>query len=127
MSGKPIVRTRPGQPAGIVFGQTQEKPLKDGSVRIDLTAAPGCGAGLLAASAQPAPIDQAAAAVPVRSVARSLAKKGDFTLVNPEALSERAVSLKFEQMSPIAALQLVADIDGKRAVFNGRSVRFDPK
>jgi hypothetical protein len=127
MSGKPIVRTRPGQPAGIVFGQTQEKPLKDGSVRIDLTAAPGCGAGALAASAQLAPIDQAAVAAPVRSVAQSLAKKGDFTLVNPQALSDRAVSLKFEQMSPIAALQLVADIDGKRAVFNGRSVRFDPK
>lgn len=127
MSGKPIVRTRPGQPAGIVFGQTQEKPLKDGSVRIDLTAVPGCGAEALAVLPQLAPIDEAAKATPVRAVARSLAEKGDFTLVNPEALSTRTISLKFEQMSPIAALQLVADIDGKRAVFDGRSVRFDPK
>jgi hypothetical protein len=56
-----------------------------------------------------------------------VATKAGFILENADALSERPVSFKFDQISPVSALQLLADIDGKRAVFNGRRVRFDPK
>jgi hypothetical protein len=125
--GKPIVRTRPGQPAAIVFGQKGEKPLEDGTVWIDLTPFPGCAADALAAMPSLAPIDATATAKPVREMARALAKEGGFALVNPEALSESPVTFKFDQMSPVFALQLLADIDGKRAVFDGRRVRFEAK
>lgn len=127
MDGKPIVRTRAGQQATIVLGQKVEKPLEDGTVRFDLTPVPGCGADALASIPEQAPIDLAAEKTPVREAAQALATKAGFTLVNADALSERATSFKFDQMSPVPALQLLADIDGKRAVFNGRSVRFDPK
>jgi beta-lactamase regulating signal transducer with metallopeptidase domain len=127
MDGKPIVRTRAGQQATIVFGQKGEKPLENGSVRFDLTPVPGCGADALAAIPDQVPIDVAAKATPAREAAQALATKAGFTLVNADALSESPVSFKFDKMSPVSALQLLADIDGKRAVFNGRSVRFDPK
>lgn len=127
MDGKPIVRTRAGQQATIVFGQKVENPLEDGSVRFDLTPVPGCGADALASIPEQVPIDLAARATPVREAAQALATKAGFSLVNAGALSERPASFKFDQMSPVSALQLLAEIDGKRAVFNGRSVRFDPK
>jgi beta-lactamase regulating signal transducer with metallopeptidase domain len=127
MDGKPIILARAGQRAAIVFGQKNEKPLEDGSVQFDLTPVPGCGADALASIPEQVPIDAAAKVTPVREAAQALATKAGFTLVNADALSERPASFKFDQMSPVSALQLLADIDGKRAVFNGRSVRFDPK
>lgn len=127
MEGKPIVRTGIGQQATIVLGQKGEKPLEDGTVRFDLTPVPGCGADALASIPEQVPIELAAKATPVREAAQELAMKAGFTLVNADALSESPVSFKFAKMSPVSALQLLADIDGKRAVFNGHSVRFDPK
>lgn len=127
MDGKPIVRTRAGQRATIVLGQKVEKPMENGSVRFDLTPVPGCGADALASIPEQVPTDAAAKATPVREAAQALATKAGFTLVNADALSESPVSFKFDKMSPVSALQLLADIDGKRAVFNGHSVRFDPK
>lgn len=125
--GKPIVRTRAGQQATIVFGRKGAAPLDDGSVRFDLTPVPGCGADVLASLPEQVPTDTAAKATPVREAAQALASKAGFTLVNADALSERPVSFKFDKMSPVAALQLLADIDGRQAVFNGGSVRFEPK
>ncbi|HEX5306127.1 MAG TPA: M56 family metallopeptidase [Dyella sp.] len=127
MDGKPIVRTGKGQQATIVLGQKGEKPLEDGTVRFDLTPVPGCGADALASIPEQVPIELAAQATPVREAAQALATKAGFTLVNADALSERATSFKFDKMSPVSAMQLLADVDGKRAVFNGRSVHFEPK
>lgn len=80
-----------------------------------------------AVTSPPASIDAAAKAKPVREMARMVADKGGFTLENADALSERQVSFKFDKVSPVSALKMLADIDGKRAVFNGHEVRFDPK
>lgn len=127
MDGKPIVRTHAGQAAAVAFGQRYEKPLEDGTVWFNLIPTPGCDADATTATPSLAPVDGAAQARPVREAVRALAKKGGLTLLNADALSESPVTFNFDQMSPVFALQLLADIDGKRAVFNGRSVRFDPK
>lgn len=127
MDGKPVVHTLAGQRASIVFGQKVEKPLENGSVRFDLTPIPGCGADAIAAMPESAPIDAASKATPAREAVEELATKAGFILVNADALSERPVAFRFDQMAPVSAIQLLADIDGKRAVFNGKSVRFEPK
>lgn len=127
LDGKPIVRTKVGQAAAIAFGQRHEKPLEDGTVWFNLIPTPGCDADTATAIPSLAPMDGDAQARPMREAAQVLAKKDGFILLNADALSESPVTFKFDQMSPVFALQLLADIDGKRAVFNGHEVRFDPK
>jgi beta-lactamase regulating signal transducer with metallopeptidase domain len=61
----------------------------------------------------------------VREAAKTVAKTAGLTLDNAQALSMRAVSLHFKDMAPMKAIQLLAQIDGKRAVFDGRHVRFE--
>lgn len=133
MSGQPVVRTRPGVKASIVFGQKVDgdqldtMKLADGTVRIDLTPTRGCSRAALAKAWKPAEVRQHVQGRPVREAARLLAQKGGFVLLNPEALDNRPVSFNFNQMSAVSAIQLLADIDGMRAVFNDKQVRFEPK
>jgi len=64
---------------------------------------------------------------PARATAESIASKAGLTLVNPEALDNRLVTLNFEQIPAELALQLIADVGGKMAVFDGNRVHFEPK
>ena len=52
-------------------------------------------------------------------VEEAVAAKAGFVPVNPGALDNAPVSLGFEQVPSTPALQLVADTDGKRIVFDG--------
>lgn len=53
------------------------------------------------------------------------AKKAGFVLANPQALDNRTVILDFEQMPAAADMQLIAQINGMRVVFNEKCVRFE--
>ena len=57
----------------------------------------------------------------------ALAAKSGFVLINPQVLDMRPVTLNFEQMPAVQAMQLVAEIDGFHAVFHDKQVRFEPK
>jgi beta-lactamase regulating signal transducer with metallopeptidase domain len=62
-----------------------------------------------------------------RAVAVSVAAKAGLALVNPESLDERLVTLNFDQVPAERAMQLIADIDGRKAVIDGSRVHFEPK
>ncbi|WP_426688962.1 M56 family metallopeptidase [Rhodanobacter ginsengiterrae] len=130
-SAKPIVRTMPGQQASIVFGQTidgkHREKLENNTIRIGVTPGIGCDSGAISSAWHPVTVDQRAKGSPARALAESVAAKAGFVLVNPEALDNRQVSLNFEQVPATSALQLIADIDGLRAVFNDKRVHFEPK
>ncbi len=64
--------------------------------------------------------------VSVRDAATKVATAAGFVLDNPEALSTRAVTFKFKDMDGRKALKLLAQVDGKQAVFNGNHVRIQP-
>ena len=72
-------------------------------------------------------ITHAAVNVPARAVAQAVASKAGLMLNNPQALDSRPISLQFEQIPAGRAMQLIADIDGRKAVFEGMQVRFKPK
>ena len=72
-------------------------------------------------------ITHAAINMPAREVAQAVASKAGLVLSNPQALDSRPISLNFEQIPAGRALQLIADIDGRKAVFEGLHVRFEPK
>ena len=127
MAGRPTVRTPAGHAATLVFGQKQGAPPADGSVQFELTPQAGCDGLAPAKATGPASLHRVVRNQSARAVAGELARAGGFTLLNPQAISERPVSFRFEDVSPIPALQLVADIDGERATFDGWTVRFDPK
>lgn len=63
---------------------------------------------------------------PARQVVASIARQAGFVLVNPEAVDERKVTLHFQDVAANRAMQMVANADGMRAVFEGRRVRFEP-
>jgi len=65
--------------------------------------------------------------VSVRDAATTVAAKAGYVLDNPEALSTRPVSFKFEAMDGLKAIQLLARVDGKHAVFDGKHVRIEPR
>lgn len=123
MSGKPIVRTMPGQPATIVFGQVidgsrlDKIKLEDNTIKIRVTPREGCESGSLLSAWQPVTTSQRGEQRGAREMAEAVAAKAGLVLVNPEALDNRAVSLNFEQVQATAALQLIADIDDKRVRF----------
>jgi len=52
-------------------------------------------------------------------VEEAVAAKAGFVPVNPGVLDNAPVSLSLEQVPTTPALQLVADTDGKRIVFDG--------
>ena len=60
-------------------------------------------------------------------MAVSVALTAGLTLVNPEALDERLVTLNFDRITAERAMQLIADIDGAQAIFDGNQVSFKPK
>ncbi len=72
-------------------------------------------------------ITRTVANAPARSVAESVAAEAGLVLANADVLDNRLVSLNFEQIPAERAMQLVADIDGKKAVFDGTRVRFEQK
>jgi len=133
MSGKPIVRTNPGQPATIVFGQVMDGSrldkikLEDNTIKIRVTPREGCESGSLLSAWQPVTISQRGEQRGAREMAAAVAAKAGLVLVNPEALDNRAVSLNFEKMQATAAMQLIADIDSMRAVFHDKRARFETK
>jgi beta-lactamase regulating signal transducer with metallopeptidase domain len=132
-SAKPVVRTKPGQQATVVFGQVvdgghpENVKLQDNTVKIVLTPSRGCESGSLSFAWHPVTVDQQAKGSSARAVAESVAAKAGLVLVNPEALDNRPVTLNFEQVPATSALQLIADIDGLRAVFHDKRVHFAPK
>ena len=132
-SAKPVVRTMPGRRATIEFGEVVDDrhlgggTRQDNTIRIRLTPRLGCDSKLLSASWHPVNVDQQATNRSARVVAQSVAAAAGFVLVNPQALDTRPVTLNFEQMPATSALQLIADIDGLRAVFDEKRVRFEPK
>ena len=132
-SAKPVVRTTPGRQATIEFGEVVDDrhlgggTRQDNTIRIRLTPSLGCDSKSLSSSWQPMNVDQQATSRSARAVAQSVAAKAGFVLVNPQALDTRTVTLNFEQMPATSALQLIADIDGLRAVFDDKRVRFEPK
>ena len=72
-------------------------------------------------------ITHAAVNIPARAVAQAVAAKAGLVLSNPQALDSRLISLNFEQIPAGRAMQLIADIDGRKTVFDGIRVRFEPK
>ncbi|OOG64004.1 peptidase M56 [Rhodanobacter sp. B04] len=104
---------------------------KDGKHRyaIDVTPLAGCPARTQAADtgARLKLLSQSVKNEPVRAVAKTVAAKAGLVLVNPELLDERPVTLNFEQITAERAMQLLADIDGMKAVFEGSRVHFEPK
>ncbi len=65
--------------------------------------------------------------VPARQAAQTIASKTGFELVNPQALDNALVTFNFDAVPGDRALRLIAEIDGKKAVFDGWKVRFEPK
>lgn len=64
---------------------------------------------------------------PVREVVESMAKRAGLEVVNPQVLTMRPVTLNFDQIPAERAMRLLADIDGKQAIFKGNQLRFDTK
>jgi beta-lactamase regulating signal transducer with metallopeptidase domain len=104
---------------------------EDGKQRyaFDVTPLAGCPArtATAATSARLFMINQNVKNQPARTVAESMASKAGLELINPEALDNRPVTLNFEQIPAERALQLVANIDGKKATFDDKQVRFENK
>lgn len=96
---------------------------------LDVTPLAGCPARAAVADtgARQQLVSESAQSEPARAVAISVAAKAGLTLVNPELLDERLVTLNFDQVPAERAMQLVADIDGKKAVFEGSRVHFELK
>lgn len=96
---------------------------------IDVTPLAGCPARAATADtgARLHLVNQRVRNESARAVAVSVALSTGLTLVNPEALDNRLVTLNFEQMPAERAMQLIADIDGMKAVFEGDRVHFEPK
>lgn len=132
-SAKPIVRTMPGQQANIVFGQIvdgkhlENVKLENNTIKIGVTPSLGCDSRSLSSAWHPVTVDQQAKGSSARALAESVATRAGLVLVNPEALDNRPVTLNFDQVPATSALQLIADIDGLRAVFNDKRVHFEPK
>lgn len=133
-SAKPIVRTMPGQKATIVFGQVVDggkfnvDKAEDNTIKIDVTPSPGCVAGTVA-SAKPAltpAIDQPSGSI--RDVAKMVASRGGFFLVNPQVLDDhKTLAGNFYDIPAPNALQFIASQSGMMVQFDGTRVTFTPK
>lgn len=86
----------------------------------------GCPAAATAATMD-GPISMKVQGSAARQVVGRIATQAGLVLVNPEAVDERKVTLHFQDVPANRAMQMVADADGMRAVFDGRRVRFEPK
>lgn len=96
---------------------------------VDITSLAGCPARTATADtgARLNLVSQAVRNESARAVAVSVALGAGLTLVNPEALDNRLVTLNFDKIPAERAMQLIADIDGMKAVFDGNRVHFEPK
>jgi hypothetical protein len=104
---------------------------KDGKRRyaIEVTPQAGCPArtATAAAGARLRLVNHVAKNESARAVSVAVAAKAGLTLINPESLDNRLVTLNFDQIPAERAMQLIADIDGRKALFDGNQVRFEPK
>lgn len=96
---------------------------------IDITSLAGCPARTATADtgARLQLVSQAVRNESARAVAVSVALETGLTLLNPEALDNRLVTLNFDKIPAERAMQLIADVDGVKAVFDGNRVHFEPK
>ncbi|TPG08630.1 peptidase M56 [Rhodanobacter glycinis] len=97
---------------------------------VDITSLAGCPARTATTAdtgARLRLISQAVRNESARAVAVSVALGAGLTLVNPEALDNRLVTLNFDKIPAERAMQLIADVDGAKAVFDGNRVHFEPK
>lgn len=93
---------------------------------IDLTIQPGCPSRAIA-EASPVKVTEHIVGGTARAAAESIAKKAGWTLVNPDALGQGAVTLSFNQMPAGTALQRVAKLAGVTMHIDGNRVRFEQK
>jgi len=112
--------TQPLQASGKVPGADEQYV-------IEITPQQGCPARTAAADSKAgAPISMKVQGSPAREVVALIASQAGFVLVNPEAVDQREVTLHFQEVAASRAMQMVANMDGMRAVFEGRRVRFEP-
>lgn len=117
----PILRTRVGPSAVIQIGRVVAGV--DHTLRLDLTAWPGCGT--------PRPVvddgDVHArfSGPSARVMASTFAERAGLTLVDPGSLDDsRPVAGNFEGVPPRKALQLIGSLVGMKPEFSGQTVRF---
>ncbi|MDQ6645918.1 MAG: M56 family metallopeptidase [Pseudomonadota bacterium] len=96
---------------------------------VDVTPLVGCPARLAdnGAAARLTLIKRTVKNQPVRDVIESMAQRAGLEVLNPQDLTTRWVTLNFDQIPAERALRLMADIDGKQAIFHGKQVRFVAK
>ncbi|MFA6230207.1 MAG: M56 family metallopeptidase [Rhodanobacter sp.] len=129
MPGKPPLSRRLegrlGQPLLAEFNDADGKH----AYSIDVTPLAGCPARVAESGATQrlTMIKQTVKDQPVRAVAESMARRAGLQITNPQDLSQRLVTLDFDQVPAERAMQLIADIDGMRAVFDDKRVRFEVK
>ena len=142
-SGKPIVRTMPGQQATIVFGQIMEgkqhEKLEDNTIKLAMTPSIGCYGMKESTRASPAvpmfnrPMSSSTItfnhlAGSARQVARLVADRGGMVLVNPDVLdASRPLSGNFYDGPAADTLQFIAFTSDMKAKFDGIRVTFVPK
>lgn len=107
-----------GKPMHMLFnGSTSAKDGQTQRIVLDVTPIEGCPARTH--------VSQTMRKVSVRDAASTVAARAGYVLDNPEALSTRDVTFKFKDMDGKKALKLLAQVDGKQAVFNGNHVRIE--
>lgn len=116
----PTLRGPLGQPMSVVVGGPDGK---SGPLNISMTPTVGCSASSVVVDQ--ATITQSIKDGRVREVAQALASNAGYLLVNPDALDEQPITFNFEQIPAEKALQLIAKIDGRAAVFHGKQVQFE--
>lgn len=120
----PAIRVQVGQSGAIQVGQVVAGV--DHTLRLDVTAWPGCGAA-------PAVVDDGAvharfAGPSARVMASSFAVRAGLTLLDPDTLDDsRPVAGNFEGVPPREALRLIGDTVGMKPVFTPGQVRFEAK
>ncbi|MEW5834131.1 MAG: M56 family metallopeptidase [Pseudomonadota bacterium] len=120
----PIVRMQVGQQAAIQIGQVVAGV--DHTLRLDITAWPGCGA-------RPPVVDDGKvharfAGPGARAMAASFATRAGLTLVDPEALDDtQPVAGNFEGVPARKALEIIGGLVGMKPEFSGQTVRFVAK
>ncbi|OZB61151.1 MAG: hypothetical protein B7X39_02295 [Lysobacterales bacterium 14-68-21] len=120
----PILRTRVGPKATIQIGRVVAGV--DHTLRLDITAWPGCGA-------RPPVVDDGKvharfAGPSARAMAASFAARAGLTLVDPEALDDtQPVAGNFEGVPARKALEIIGGLVGMKPEFSGQTVRFVAK
>lgn len=99
------------------------------SYSIVVTPLAGCPARVAesGAAARLTMIRQSVKNQPVRAVVELMAQRAGLDVSNSQDLSARLVTLNFDQIPAERSLQLMANMDGKQALFQGMQVRFESK